>query len=202
MKMIVGLGNPGRRYRGTRHNLGFAVIEELVQRLGVRKGRHLFEADVAEWSGSRDKVLLVRPLTYMNLSGRSVAPLVRYYQIALADLLVICDDLHLPVGQLRVRRRGSAGGHKGLLSIEQALGSSDYPRLRIGIGSPGTRDPVAFVLDRFSEEELPVIQGAVARAADAARVWAEEGIEAAMNRFNVRAAADGASPPPPGSKDG
>jgi len=200
--MIVGLGNPGRRYRGTRHNLGFAVIEELVQRLGVRKGRHLFEADVAEWSGSRDKVLLVRPLTYMNLSGRSVAPLVRYYQIALADLLVICDDLHLPVGQLRVRRRGSAGGHKGLLSIEQALGSSDYPRLRIGIGSPGTRDPVAFVLDRFSEEELPVIQGAVARAADAARVWAEEGIEAAMNRFNVRAAADGASPPPPGSKDG
>lgn len=183
MKVIVGLGNPGREYAGTRHNVGYAVIDWLAAgpRTGKFQGR--FQSQVAELQEAADKLLLVKPETFMNLSGRCVRQLLDFYQLPVESLLVVCDDINLPLGKLRFRARGSHGGHNGLRNIQEHLGSAEYARLRIGVERPA-QDAVEHVLGRFRPGERPVIQDAIALAAQGAIVWAEQGIEACMNRYN------------------
>jgi PTH1 family peptidyl-tRNA hydrolase len=184
MKVIVGLGNPGTRYNGTRHNVGFAVVDLLAA--GPRAGRFQsrFQAQLAELSEDAEKILLVKPETFMNLSGRSVRQLVDFYQLPLTDLLVVCDDINLPLGKLRVRARGTHGGHNGLRDIQNHLGTTEYARLRIGVDAP-REDAVDHVLGRFRPAERDVIDDAVQLAAQAAIVWALSGIEPCMNQYNA-----------------
>lgn len=186
MKLIVGLGNPGARYEGTRHNVGYMVVEELSRRYAVGSERTQFSGlwQEAELEGVR--AFLLRPTTYMNCSGRSVQAAVSFYQLALEEMLVICDDFHLPLGRLRLRSGGSSGGQKGLQNIIQHLGTEEFPRLRIGIGLiPEGWDATGFVLSRFPAEEKPILQQTIQRAADAVVVWARAGIEKSMNRYNA-----------------
>ena len=185
MKLVVGLGNPGRRYRDTRHNVGFAVLGELARRPGGGAVKSKFSGEFAEIAIAAEKVVLLSPLTLMNRSGISVQAAKAVYRIEDADLLVVCDDLNLPLGKLRLRCGGSAGGQKGLRDIALRTGSEDFPRLRIGIGAPPENWNWAdYVLSKFGKEEKPEIENALARAADAVAVWVNEGIEAAMNQFN------------------
>jgi PTH1 family peptidyl-tRNA hydrolase len=186
MKAVVGLGNPGSRYHGTRHNVGFAVIDSLARGPNVGRFQGRFQALVAEMLEGQHKVLLVKPETFMNLSGRSVRQLVDFYQLPLEDLMVVCDDINLPLGRLRVRKRGTHGGHNGLRDIQNHLGTTDYPRLRIGVDMP-QQDAIDHVLGRFRPSEQAIIEDAVARAAQAVGVWIHEGIEACMNRYNAAA---------------
>lgn len=185
VKVIVGLGNPGERYEGTRHNVGFDVVWELSRHWSVGRSKARFEAEVAETLVGSEKVLLVWPQTFMNLSGRSVGQLLKFYQVSPSDLLVICDDLNLKLGQLRLRAAGSAGGQKGLLSIIQTLGTERFPRLRIGIDRPASsEDVVHYVLAKFRKEELETIDTAVRRAAMGVEKWVTSGLDAAMNAVN------------------
>lgn len=185
MKLIVGLGNPGSRYVGTRHNVGFETIAELARRHSASARREKFQAEVAEANIADQKVLLMCPLTFMNLSGQSVQPARDFYKIENEDLLVVCDDFALPVGKLRLRARGSAGGQKGLEDILRRLGTEEVPRLRIGIGPvPSGWDGANFVLGKFSKEESAEIVEQVKRAADAVAVWVREGLAKAMNQYN------------------
>ncbi|MFW6125268.1 MAG: aminoacyl-tRNA hydrolase [Pirellulales bacterium] len=184
LSIIAGLGNPGRRYDGTRHNVGFAVLAELARRHGAGKPRTRFEGELAEALVASRRVLLVAPHTFMNASGRCIRQVVHYYRVPLHDLLVVCDDLNLPLGKLRIRRGGSAGGHNGLVSLIEHLGTEEFPRLRLGVGPAEGRDAAEHVLDRFTKQEREIIDEAVGRAADAVAVWLGEGIEAAMNQFN------------------
>lgn len=185
MKLIVGLGNPGRQYEGTRHNVGYAVLGELARRLGTGPPKAKFHGELVETLIGDQKVLLLCPLTYMNRSGLSVRAAKDYYQIADNDLLVVCDDINLPLGKLRFRARGSSGGQKGLEDIIQRLGTQDFSRLRIGVGAPPEGwDWADYVLSRFRPEERDQIQQAVVKAAEAVETWVREGIEACMNQFN------------------
>ena len=188
MKVVVGLGNPGRRYENTRHNVGFEVLAELSRRF--RGGRPVvkFEAHVIEVTIFAEKTLLLAPQTFMNLSGRSVGRCVGFYQLPPPELLVVCDDMNLPVGRLRLRPGGSAGGQKGLDDIIRHLRTEDFARLRIGIGRPpDSMDSSAYVLSRFSKSERKTIDEAVVSAADGVERWIESGLEAAMNRVNAPA---------------
>ncbi|MGH7752461.1 MAG: aminoacyl-tRNA hydrolase [Gemmatimonadales bacterium] len=187
MKLIVGLGNPGRRYQGTRHNVGARVIDALVRRHGVTLQEEGW-AEVGTLRLDGRRALVARPQTYVNVSGTAVADLRRRHRVALENLLVIYDDLDLPVGQVRVRAHGGHGGHNGMRSIIEALGEERaFPRLRIGIGRPPAGvDPAEYVLSRFSPGEAPAVEGAVERGADAVELFIRRGIEAAMNAFNVR----------------
>jgi len=182
-KVVVGLGNPGSRYHGTRHNVGFAVIDSLAasQRAGRFQSR--FDAQLAELDEDDWRVLLVKPETFMNLSGRCVRQVVDYYQVERADLLVVCDDLNLPLGRLRVRARGTHGGHNGLRDIQNHLGTTEYARLRIGVGTP-SEDAVEHVLGRFRPAERAIVDDAVQFAAQAVAFWVRQGIEACMNQYN------------------
>ena len=184
MKVVVGLGNPGRRYECTRHNVGFQVVNQLAD--GPRSGpfQARFQAEVAELVEEADKVLLVKPETFMNLSGRCVRQVVDFYQLPLEDLLVVCDDINLPLGKLRARARGSHGGHNGLRDIQAHLGTTEYARLRIGVGAPADADAVDHVLGRFRPTERPVIEEAVSEAVQAVLVWVCQGIEACVNQYN------------------
>jgi len=184
MKIIAGLGNPGKQYEETRHNLGFAVTDELARRYSVECNRSAFRSLFGSVVIAGEKCILLKPMTYVNLSGEAVGAAWRYFRCGLDDLMVICDDLNLPLGRLRLRRKGSSGGHKGLRSVIKALGTEEFARLRIGIGNEITGDARDFVLSRFSEEEAPVAQEAVSRAADAVEMWVEHGVERAMNCFN------------------
>ncbi len=190
MHLIVGLGNPGPEFAGTRHNVGWMCLERLASRVGVSFDRNRFRAQLAFWVDDGRKVALARPLTFMNRSGEAVGPLVKFYKVGLDRLMVVYDDLDLPPGRIRIRPKGGAGGHHGLESIIEKLGTSDFPRLRVGIGRPaGPRayDPevvARYVLSPFSAAERPLIDAALDRAVDALIVWVREGIEAAMNRFN------------------
>lgn len=198
MKAVVGLGNPGRRYEGTRHNLGFMVVEAVARRPGARAtgaAREQFESLVMEATLGDERCLLVKPQTYMNLAGSAVQPLLAWFKIEPRDCLVVCDDLNLPTGKLRFRANGSAGGHHGLEDIERRLGTQDYPRLRIGLGLPQGWVVESFVLGKFSAEEQKAIDPAIASAAEGVEVWATKGVNAAANRFN-------ASPKPPKEGDG
>ncbi len=191
MHLIAGLGNPGPEFAGTRHNVGWMCVERLAQQVGAAFDRYQFRAQLARWEADGEKVLLVKPLTFMNRSGEAVGPLVKFYKVSLARLMVVYDDLDLPPGKIRIRPKGSAGGHHGMESIIQKLGSSDFPRLRVGIGrptGPGAYDPdvvARYVLSPFSADEWALIDAALDRAVKALMVWVREGLEAAMNRFNL-----------------
>ena len=186
MKLVVGLGNPGRKYSGTRHNVGFLVLDQLAARHGsAGRRKHDFQAEVAEIGLAGGRALLVWPQTFMNLSGSSVLAARDFYKLANDDLLVICDDLNLPLGRLRIRGSGSSGGQKGLGDICRRLGSQDVPRLRIGVGTPPPEwDAVDWVLGKFTNEEQVEVQIALGRTLDAVEAWASEGLAVAMNRFN------------------
>ncbi len=187
-KLIVGLGNPGPKYRNTRHNVGFMVLDAVASGLGVDFSREKFGGLFVEAPHAGRRLMLLKPLTFMNNSGAAVAQAVRNRIEDFQDILVIVDDLDLPVGRVRVRMQGSSGGHNGLKSIIAHLGSDAFPRLRIGIGrnEPGA-GATDHVLSAFTPEEKPEIQQAIQRSADAVLVYAAEGIEAAMNRFNTGA---------------
>jgi PTH1 family peptidyl-tRNA hydrolase len=185
-KVIVGLGNPGSRYAQTRHNVGFAVVELLAAGLRVDRFQDRFQAEVADVREHEQRVLLVKPETFMNLSGRCVRQVVDFYQVPLENLLVICDDVNLPLGKLRFRARGSHGGHNGLRDIQSHLGTAEYPRLRIGVGTPagGGEELIDHVLSRFKPGERAVIEEALQLAAEAVFVWLREGIQTCMNTYN------------------
>lgn len=181
VKAVVGLGNPGARYAQTRHNVGFWVVDAL----GKDMPWHAFE--FCTWCRFSDDLVLVKPLTYMNKSGWGVAEVVRCFRVVRADVLVVVDDVHLNLGRLRFRRTGSHGGHNGLRSVESALGSADFPRLRLGVGQPAELDGmIDYVLGAFSPGDRDVIADAVGRAVHGALCWATEGIERAMNRYNMK----------------
>ena len=185
MKLIVGLGNPGPLYAATRHNAGWRVVEALGERAGVAAWREKFQALLAEarWGGER--VVLARPVTYMNLSGQAVRELVDFWKVESTGLLVVVDDLALDVGRIRLRPDGSAGGHNGLESIIAHLGHEQFARIRVGIGPmPRGADQAAFVLSEFAAAERPLAEEAIGRAADAAQCWIALGLQEAMNRFN------------------
>jgi PTH1 family peptidyl-tRNA hydrolase len=184
LKVVVGLGNPGSRYRGTRHNVGFAVVDLLAEGPGVGRPQSRFQAEVVEWRLDEGKVLLVKPETFMNLSGRSVRQVLDFYQLPVENLLVVCDDINLPLGKLRFRARGTHGGHNGLRDIQAHLGTTEYARLRIGVDAPPEDGAVDHVLGRFRPSERPVIDDAVRLAAQGVETWLRKGIEACMNQYN------------------
>lgn len=183
MKIIVGLGNPGPKYAGTRHNVGFDVVDYLAAAPGCSPFREKFEAFVAEMKEGDETVLLLKPLTFMNLSGRAVRAIADFYKVPVEGLLVVCDDIALPLGKLRMRLKGSHGGQNGLRNIQEQLGTDGYTRLRLGVGAP-TFDAVDHVLSKFKPGERAAVEDAIATAAQAALVWVRQGAEAAMNRFN------------------
>ncbi|MGA2441721.1 MAG: aminoacyl-tRNA hydrolase [Tepidisphaeraceae bacterium] len=199
MRLVVGLGNPGSEFVGTRHNVGWEALDELALRLGWigrkdeynRLGRGKFDGitldgSVSIHSGGTEKLLLLKPTTYMNDSGRSVQSAMAFYQLSPAEVMVMLDDLALPGGKMRIRPGGSAGGHNGLKDIERALGTEQYPRLRIGIDAPPPRiSGRDYVLGRFTDEQRRAVEPALERAAAAVLTWIENGIESAMNQFNA-----------------
>jgi len=186
MKLVVGLGNPGRQYVGTRHNVGYEVLAELARRWAAEvRPRRQFSGETVDATINGIKVLLLSPTTYMNRSGTSLRAACDFYKLKPQDVLVICDDMNLPLGRLRVRPRGSSGGHKGLADIIRAMGTEEIPRLRVGIGKPPPgQDSVRFVLSVFGKEEEAVIREAYRKAADAVETWVAEGIDVCMTRFN------------------
>jgi PTH1 family peptidyl-tRNA hydrolase len=199
MHLVVGLGNPGRDYVGTRHNIGFEVIDSLAYRLGWmsnatdfdRVARVKFDGLTMDGlaslpGGGSEKLLLLKPTTYMNLSGRSVQGAMAFYGLSPSDVLIVLDDVALPCGRLRLRSSGSSGGHNGLKDIERALGTADYPRLRVGVDAPPSRVAQKdYVLGRFTESQQQKLDPAVNRACGAVLSWIEKGIETAMNVFNA-----------------
>lgn len=188
MKLVVGLGNPGRKYEGTRHNLGFEVVARLAQQFTAQPPRVKFEAELSEIDVGGERVLLLAPQTYMNLSGRSVRQALDFYKLGPADLLVVSDDLNLPCGQVRLRGGGTAGGQKGLQNIIDQLGTNQFARLRIGIDRPpGGRDATDYVLQKLSRSERERIEPAIDSAARGVELWVREGLNVAMNRVNAPA---------------
>jgi PTH1 family peptidyl-tRNA hydrolase len=185
VKLVVGLGNPGRRYHATRHNIGFAVADALARRLGTEFEHGRANALTARVGRGADAMLIVKPLTMMNLSGEAVGGLASFYKTDALDILVVADDVNLPLGRLRLRARGSAGGHNGFRSIIESLGTDAFPRLRVGVGRGDvTRDLADHVLATFDDDERDEVTNAMARAADAVETFLAEGIEAAMNLYN------------------
>jgi PTH1 family peptidyl-tRNA hydrolase len=187
MRLIVGLGNPGREYRDTRHNVGFMVVDEIATRHTLTMAMapsQVPDAFIAKKFGA-DPLLIAKPLTFMNRSGDAVAALTRYYGIEAGDLLVVVDEVALPFGRLRARARGSAGGHNGLKSCIERLGTTEFSRLRLGVGrGDARRDLADHVLSKFEADEQPALGEFIARAADAAEMFAAEGIEKVMNTYN------------------
>jgi len=184
-RIIVGLGNPGREYANNRHNVGFMVADRLAAQHNLRFSRMMNKAIVALGEIAGCKVILAKPQTFMNLSGESVGPIVKFYKADLSHLLVIYDELDLPLGQLRMRPKGGAGGHNGMKSIIARLGSDAFPRLRIGIGRPpGRRDPKDYVLEDFTSSELATLEPVFARAVEGVQRWLTEGLDSAMNFIN------------------
>jgi PTH1 family peptidyl-tRNA hydrolase len=184
VKAIVGLGNPGSQYKGTRHNVGFEVIDEIARRQSIDFESAPAEALIAKWRRPEEAVLLVKPLTFMNLSGQAIGELARYFKIEVADLIVVVDEVHLPLGKLRARKRGSAGGHNGLKSVIAHLGD-EFARLRLGVGrGADQRNMADHVLSRFEKDEMAEVERMTARAADASEMFITSGIEAVMNAFN------------------
>ncbi|MHC4237742.1 MAG: aminoacyl-tRNA hydrolase, partial [Planctomycetota bacterium] len=186
MKLIVGLGNPDSQYDQTRHNVGFMVADALAERFGARVRRKKFNALAEEIYAEDTKVVLLKPQQYMNRSGHAVATAAGFYKLTAADVLVVTDDMALDVGRLRIRGKGSAGGHNGLKDIIARLGSDDFSRLRVGIGDSGRMDAADYVLSRFSADEREVIDKAVQTAVDAICCWLRDGVDLAMTRYNAK----------------
>jgi PTH1 family peptidyl-tRNA hydrolase len=186
MKLVVGLGNPGEKYRGTRHNVGFEILGALAQRWQAERPKMRFSGECSEAFVGGQKLLLLAPLTYMNRSGECVQQVVRFYQLPPEDMVVICDDMNLPTGRIRWKAAGSAGGQNGLDDILNRLGTRQVPRLRVGIGRPaGQRDATSWVLGRYSPAEREEMDVAVQEAADSVECWIRNGIDAAMNQYNA-----------------
>jgi PTH1 family peptidyl-tRNA hydrolase len=184
MKLVVGLGNPGRTYEKTRHNIGFWVVERLASLDGTAVWSKGFEGLVTDVRLAGEKVKLLKPTTFMNRSGRSVREAFDFYKVELGSLLIVCDDFSLKVGKFRFRSKGSSGGQNGLKDIVMQLGTEEFSRLRVGIGSPGPRDPADFVLSEFSASEKTLVDDCVIEAARAVESWCRDGIDVAMNEFN------------------
>jgi PTH1 family peptidyl-tRNA hydrolase len=184
MKIVVGLGNPGKQYAGTRHNIGFMVVDYLAAAPSVSPFRVQFQSLVAETTEAGEKVLLIKPETFMNLSGRAVRAVLDFYKVPVENLLVVSDDFNLPLGKLRVRANGSHGGQNGLRNIQEQLGTDAYARLRIGVGQPGPGEAVDFVLSKFKPGDKAVVEDAVAKAAAAVVMWLKQGIGPCMNLAN------------------
>lgn len=185
LHLVVGLGNIGAQYAGTRHNVGFLVVDEVARRgnANFRKGK--FRGDEATVHIGGHRVLLLKPSTYMNLSGDAVSAAARFYKIPSERILIVYDDVYLPVGRLRLRSKGSAGGHNGLTHVINRLGTDDVPRLRVGVGEPPPEmELIDYVLSRFLGSEKPLIEDAVQRAAGAVDTWVRDGMEPAMNKWN------------------
>ena len=186
MKLIVGLGNPGRKYENTRHNVGFRVLALLATRYGQGRAQAKFNGEYVAARVDSEAVSLLCPHTYMNRSGASVSAAVNFFKVETEDLLVVCDDFNLPLAKLRFRARGSAGGQRGLEDVIQHLGGQDFARLRIGVGSPPENwDAADFVLSKFTREEAGEIGTAIEQAATAAADWVGQGIEYVMNQYNA-----------------
>ena len=191
--LIVGLGNPGREYRATRHNIGFMLLDYLAERLGVTFSRLESQALVAKTEHAGKRIVLAKPQAYMNLSGQPVGALLHYYKIPTSQLLVAYDDVDLPLGTLRIRPGGGSAGQKGMASIIDRLGTQDFPRLRLGIDRPpGKMQAAAYVLQDFSSLQQPVVRTALERAADAVLLFISDGLDAAMNRYNGMGVGNGA----------
>jgi peptidyl-tRNA hydrolase, PTH1 family len=184
LKLIAGLGNPGLKYARNRHNVGFMVLDRLARAEHLEFQRQRFNAKLAEVNLDGERVLLAKPQTYMNLSGSAVGKLAAFYHLARPSVMVVYDDLDLPLGRIRLRADGSSGGHHGMEAIINALGGSDIPRLRIGIGRPNPEQDVGHVLGNFHEDEMSILDDVLARAEQALRVWVRAGIVKAMNEFN------------------
>lgn len=197
MKLIVGLGNPGPEYAGTRHNAGFMAIDRLARRWQLSGAKMKFHAGILETKVDDQTVMLMQPLTYMNRSGLAVGEAAAFYKLAPRDCMVVVDDTALPLGHIRIRPAGSAGSHNGLSDIQRALGTDAYPRLRLGIGSPASGDQRIpqkdYVLAPFSAEQLAQLAPALDNAAQALECWVKQGLDLAMNRHNTRAAEGGAA---------
>ncbi|WP_341349602.1 aminoacyl-tRNA hydrolase [Desulfofundulus thermosubterraneus] len=187
MWLVVGLGNPGPEYARTRHNVGFMVVDRLARDLDIKIDRVFLRALVGQGQVAGQRLVLAKPLTYMNRSGEAVTALLNWYKLTPSQLLVVSDDLDLPTGRLRLRKSGGDGGHKGLRSIIELVGSREFARLRVGIGRPSGSDyqVVDWVLSRFTEEEGPLMEKAVADASKAIQVALTRGLDAAMNLFNA-----------------
>lgn len=185
MKLIVGLGNPGGKYEGTRHNIGFEVVEHLAKRHFADPSKTKFEGELQECLINGEKSLLLKPHTFMNLSGRSVRQAIDFYKIEIDDLLLICDDFHLDLGVIRIRARGTDGGQKGLADTIRQLGTDQFARLRVGIGPvPDRWNAADFVLGKFATNEQKLLGDELIRLCDAVDTWVAEGTASAMNRFN------------------
>lgn len=184
--LIVGLGNPGSKYDGTRHNVGWAALDILAEKLHVKVDRVKFQGLTVQGSYNGQKLILLKPTTYMNLSGQSVAAAVRFYKIPPEHIIILSDDISLDPGRLRVRKNGSAGGHNGLKSIISSLGSQEFPRIKIGVGAKPhpDYDLADWVLGTFSKEQKPIMEETYKKAADAALLLMEQGPEAAANKYN------------------
>ena len=183
IRMLVGLGNPGKEYENTRHNIGWRVLDAFAVKHGLKFDKRQARSIVAQGQVYGRSLVLCKPLTYMNNSGEAVSALSRFYKIAPTEILIIYDDMDLPLGKLRLREGGSAGGHNGMRSIIQYLNTTAFPRLRVGIGRP-EHQAISHVLSRFTKDEIPVVMAAVERAVDALDVALTEGITPAMNQFN------------------
>ncbi len=186
MKLMVGLGNPGKEYAGTRHNVGFEAVTLLAERHRITVSKRNFSSVYGEGVIEGERVLLARPMTFMNLSGEAVSALMRFYKIELPELIVIVDDVALPVGQIRLRLKGSSGGQNGLKSIIQHLKTEEFARIRIGVGAARPGGLVNHVLSKFSKDDAPLVQEALERTGDAVETALKSGFEMAMNRFNVK----------------
>ena len=185
MKLIVGLGNPGREYELTRHNIGFMAIDELAKRWSISLNEQKFKGVFGAGFVNGEKVILLKPLTYMNLSGESIRPLMDYYKIDVDDFVVMYDDLDIPVGKLRLRMKGSAGGHNGVKSTISHLGTQEFQRIRMGIDRPKNGMKVVdYVLGRFTSEEIPDVNHSIEKAADACEEWLNKPFLQIMNTFN------------------
>ena len=194
--LIVGLGNPGRRYERTRHNAGFMAVERLYSILTGGTARSRFQADLIETRDGDKRIVLAKPLTFMNESGTAVSQIARWYKVPRDRLLVIYDELDLPFGTIRMRANGSAGGHNGVQSIIQHLQTQDFARLRIGINRPQAGSTVPYVLSQFTSEEQKALPEIIDRAATAAMLWLREGVTVAMNEHNRRPEPARAGRPP------
>lgn len=188
MYLVAGLGNPGKQYDMTRHNIGFEVIDYMAEKLDVKVNKLKFKALYGETKIGMEKVLLVKPQTYMNLSGDSIRDFCNFYKIPPENVIIINDDIAIEAGRLRIRAKGSAGGHNGLKSIIYQLNSDNFPRIRVGVGAPKHEDYdlADFVLGRFSKEEIPILEESIIKAAKAAEEIIRNNIDSAMNKYNVK----------------
>lgn len=184
MKVVVGLGNPGSEYEKTRHNIGFEVVDSLA--FGKTDGKFSlkFRGALVQWMVDGEKVLLVKPMTFMNLSGLCVSELAKFYQVEPADVLVVCDDVSLPFGKIRARAEGGHGGHNGLRDIQNKIGTPAYPRIRVGVGEARGAGLTSHVLGKFSPDEMKELKTVVEQTAQAVECWVRDGVQVCMNRYN------------------